>query len=316
MYKYFAYGLFISSEIVLPEFLELDSSHSLFVPDITILLGTIQPFTPDQSLLEDYYQIQDGAFYFSWELSGSYLVENGKTITIQPHPQLGEQALRIPLFGVVMATLLSQRGLLVMHASAVEIQGQAVAFVGHKGQGKSTMSAVLTGLGYPLIADDVVAIHFNSWGKPMLSPGIPMFKLWPDAVEAAFQEDPESLSKVHPIMDKRSRLAKDNFSRQPVPLQTLYVLETTDTGKTAKIQVLSPQSALSQIFVHSYMARFGNRLLQGASGANHFQACSHLLKHAEICSLQRPRDLTLLPTISQKIVDRLVLDESMITVNA
>lgn len=310
MYSYHAYGLHISSELELPEFVELEASLVSNGPDVTICWGDAQPFDDLQPLVDDYYQTQNGNFYFSWELSGSYLVEHGNQITIQPRPEVEESATRIPLCGVVMATLLSQRGLLVMHASAVEIEGRAVAFVGHKGQGKSTMSAALHGLGCPLISDDVVAIHFDEMGKPMLAPGIPMFKLWPDAVEAAFQEEPNSLAKVHPVLDKRARLAKNNFSGQPLPLQTLYVLETDES---VELSQLPPQAAMAQLFVHSYMARFGNRLLQGAAGEKHFQACASLLKATDICALKRPRDLTLLPEIARQVTERVPASSFLVT---
>lgn len=311
MFNYFVYGLHIASELELPEFMELDTSAIDSEPDITVQWGDARPFVASQPLVDDYYQTQDGDFYFSWELSGSYLVEQGNRITIQPRPEIEESATRIPLCGVVMATLLSQRGLLVMHASAIEIAGQAVAFVGHKGQGKSTMSAALHGLGYPLVADDVVAIHFDATGQPTVTPGIPMFKLWPDAVEAAFQEDPESLAKVHPVLEKRARLAKENFSSRPLPLETLYVLETAES---IELSNLVPQAAMAQLFVHSYMARFGNRLLQGAAGEKHFKACTHFLANTEICSLKRPRDLTLLPAIAQQVIERAMAVQSLLAV--
>lgn len=315
MYQYWVYGLLIHSELALPE-LDLAETHSSQPADVQIFLQDVQPPFPQQPLIDGYYQmsgdsVDSHAFYFSWELSGAFLVEGGRRITIQVNPDIDASAARLPLFGVVMATLLSQRGFLVMHASAIEIAGRAVAFVGHKGQGKSTMSATLNGLGYPLVADDVVAICFDAMGRPMLAPGIPMFKLWPDAVTAAFQEDPESLRKVHPSLEKRSRLVKDNCSQHPVPLQTLYVL---GTGDEIEIAQLSPQVALRELLTHSYMARFGNCLLQGPAGRQHFRACTQLLQSSEVCSLNRPRDLDLLPEIARQVSQRLAVVQPLVAV--
>ncbi|NBC85561.1 MAG: hypothetical protein GVY25_05150, partial [Bacteroidetes bacterium] len=50
-------------------------------------------------------------------------------------PDVAEGTLRAPLLGVVLGTLLHQRGLHTLHASAVVVDGGAVAFVGEKGAG-------------------------------------------------------------------------------------------------------------------------------------------------------------------------------------
>src|SRR2546425_12251788 len=54
----------------------------------------------------------------------------------------------------VLPRALSQRGRLVLHASAVATQHGAVAFLGVAGQGKSTLSASFVGRSFPLLTDD------------------------------------------------------------------------------------------------------------------------------------------------------------------
>lgn len=58
--------------------------------------------------------------------------------------------------GALPAMVLLLRGEGVLHASAVEIDGRAVAFVGRSGMGKSTLAALICRHGGRLVTDDVL----------------------------------------------------------------------------------------------------------------------------------------------------------------
>ena len=60
-----------------------------------------------------------------------------------------------------MGILLHQRGRMVLHASAVNINDGAVAFMGHNGAGKSTTTFSFMASGYPLVADDILSLEFR-----------------------------------------------------------------------------------------------------------------------------------------------------------
>ena len=72
--------------------------------------------------------------------------------------------IRLYLLGSAMGVLLHQRGLLPLHANAVEIDGKAFAFMGASGSGKSTLAAWFHDHGYRIIADDVCAVRFETEG--------------------------------------------------------------------------------------------------------------------------------------------------------
>src|SRR5262249_30711615 len=62
------------------------------------------------------------------------------------------------LLGPVMGFVLRLRGVTCLHASAVSLVESAVALVGFPGAGKSTTAAAFAHSGFPVIADDVVAL--------------------------------------------------------------------------------------------------------------------------------------------------------------
>jgi len=62
---------------------------------------------------------------------------------------------RLYLLGSAWGALCYQRDLLVLHASAVRVDGRAVAFCGRPGMGKSTLAAWLAESGHALVSDDL-----------------------------------------------------------------------------------------------------------------------------------------------------------------
>ena len=80
-------------------------------------------------------------------------------VTFYRVPNAPIDLVAILLTGSVVAYLLSADGGLVLHSSAVEVGGEALAFVGQSGQGKTTMATLMCAAGYPLVADDLLPVE-------------------------------------------------------------------------------------------------------------------------------------------------------------
>ncbi len=65
-----------------------------------------------------------------------------------------------------ICTLLAMRGDLVLHAAAVEVDGQAVLFCGPTQRGKSTLARALGEAGHPVLGEDGIAIGLERDGRP------------------------------------------------------------------------------------------------------------------------------------------------------
>jgi len=63
--------------------------------------------------------------------------------------------------GALVAYIHAMKGRSVLHASAVEVDEAAVAFVGPSGRGKSTMAALQCADGRPVVTDDVLALEIS-----------------------------------------------------------------------------------------------------------------------------------------------------------
>ena len=300
VYNYTAYSLGIHSALPLPE---LQAAAGV-ATDLKIQFGRIDwSPTPKAADEEEFcFQVTSNEAHFFWSHLGKFRVSGGDEIIIDPIPGVEERLLRLPLLGTVLAVLLHQRGYLVLHASSVAIDGGALIFLGNKGWGKSTMAATLYGRGHQLISDDLVALKFEGPGAPMVIPGFPQFKLYPEAAVSSLGDDYETLPELAAGHEKRGRPVTERFAQQPLPLKSVYAL---GGGPVSVLKALEPQTALLVIIANSYMARFGKQLLHGAEASAHLQHCTRLISQVPVYRLERPRSLPLLPAIAQLVEEQL-----------
>lgn len=286
MYFYQAYGLIIKSTLELPE---LNSSQEIEA-NVTVRTEKLSssPLSIDDNV-PHCYQLTAEGMYIYWEGVGTFLIKEGTEIIIEPVAETDEHRLRLFILGAAIGTILHQRGLLVLHGSGVDINGQAVVFVGNKAWGKSTIAANLNAKGHDLIGDDVIAIDLSS-DKPMVLPAFPQLKLWPDAV-ASLGIQPENLPRLVSHLEKRDRRVNQCFSEQNLPLKQIYVL-----GKYPylEIKLLKPQEIVRYLILNSYVTRFGNELLK-VNQSSHFAKLTQIAQQISIHHLLRPTDLALLP---------------------
>ena len=130
-----------------------------------------------------------------------FFINDGKEIIIQKCEEASEKYVRVFLLSTVLTALLHQRGLLVWHAAAVEVNGKGVVFSGATGAGKSLISALLLKRGYRVLTDDICAVRLKHGKFPEILPGFPMLKLWEDSINILH----ENTSLLVPV---RSNLRK------------------------------------------------------------------------------------------------------------
>lgn len=297
MYTYVAYGLGIHSALPLPELV----ASAAVGADVVIQIGKLDgPLPEPPHTGSDFHVTSEGAYFF-WEQVGAFLVRDGKEITVEPFPGVEERLIRLPLLGMVLAALLHQRGLLVLHASTVAINGSAVAFLGKKGWGKSTIAAALHAHGHRVVVDDMLAIDVAATESPMVHPGFPQLKLWPDVV-ASLGDDPETLDRLHSQVEKRARSVTAGFSQTPLPLKRIYVL---DAGPAREIETLRAHEAFIELVRHSY---FAGSFQAVDAVSSHFRKCVSLTRRVPMGRLKRQGSLSTLPALARLVEEHLARD--------
>ena len=294
MHLYKAFGVSISSEVLIPQFIGGENQQA----DVSIKFGEVESVLPPNGQNERAVQIGEDEVCFFFEQIGYFLVRKGCEIIVDPYPGAEEQLIRLPLIGIALAALLQQRGMLVLHASAVCVGGEAIVFVGWKGAGKSTTTAMLYKRGHPMISDDIVAIENAEVAAPLVAPGFPNFKLMPETAASVFGDDPDTLSQVCTGLEKRFRPSSDNFLSGKMPLKAIYALEE---GTDMRAQVLKPQEAITTLIANTFLARYGKQLLQNKEAIKNLWQCSNIVNRIPVYRLQRPKSFHLLDDLAELI---------------
>ena len=204
------------------------------------------------------------------------------------------------LLGPVLGFVLRLRGVTCLHASAVAVDGQAIALVGSPGAGKSTIAAALAQCGFSVIADDVVALVSD--GKNFQAqPGYPRLNLWSDSVRALFGSD-DALPRITPTWDKRYLALGDNglgFASEPLPLGAIYVLGAREAAlKAPVIDDLSGSDALAEFVTNTYV----NYLLDRDMRSREFDVLTRLVVRIPIRRVRPPADYSAVFDLSEAIV--------------
>ena len=286
-----AYGLTIRPAVPLPE---LPPAAPDAPADLSIAFGPVPDLPPYSGPGATLYPAPDD-IRLGFRDAGKIAVQGGQTITLDPLPAADPRVLRLYLLGPALALALHQRGWLVLHASAVALHGRAVAFLGAPQAGKSTLAAALHQRGAALVADDLVAVPAtDAPAAPLVYPGFPQLKLWPEAV-AGLGEDPAALPALRPDLTKLARRLSEGFQAAPLPLGRVYALAE---APAVAVEALDRQAQLLELVRHSYVARALPRL----DAAAHLRQCAALLRHVPVQRLTRPRDLARLGESAEAVL--------------
>jgi len=226
-YFYKAFGLIFKSCIEHPEFFTESETDK---PDCIIDFGDV----PEKLIKPDktggVYQSGDKQFLLKVENVGRYLIENGKTITVYKLPSATTRETIIFLWASAIAALLHQRGIMIIHGSAVKVGEGAVIFSGRSGSGKTTLASAFSRMNNSLmISDDISAIRINEDGKPVVLPGYPMMKLWRDSSEKIGISWDETRF-IRENVKKMIVNTRDRFAKKEVRLRQVYLLSYKNSG--------------------------------------------------------------------------------------
>lgn len=283
---YDVHGLVLGSEFPLPE-LELRRRQPTGEPDIRLAIGPL-PAGPRRATDLPYVDAENGEALLKIPGAGRYLVSGGRDVLIEPEAGADPAYVRLFILGSALGLLCHQRGLLPLHASAVEVAGQAIAFMGDQQQGKSTLAAhCLASTPARLVADDTLVVLFDQAGRPWAQPGLPSVKLWRDALRA-LGRDADGLRPDWLRADKFHLPVTDRLVRAAVPLTRVYVLDEDVDAGHCRIEPMVGAVAAAALIAHTYRVEYLDAVEQRCG---HFLASTRLAGRVSVRRLKRRRDL-------------------------
>lgn len=275
---YLISGLTVRSDVELRS--AIPSAHN-GEPDV-VIRRTVLP--PAGEALQQ--AAGDGAFPLRIPSTGRFLIRAGRAIEYETFEGHDPGELALHLIGTCFTVLLQQRGYLVMHGSAISVDGRAVLFCGASGAGKSTLAAMLCRRGYPLLNDDVCSLSSTGDGGFAVHPDGRMLKLWRGSLHQ-LQQQPTG-APVSSLTDKfyLAPPASDEAAR---PLQAIYFLHTSGPGTRPAIEPVTPAAAMLRLRENAYRPGLVDAMGQGAS---FFQASAALCRRTALFQLSRPKDFS------------------------
>jgi hypothetical protein len=268
--RYRLYGFLVETDQPIPG---LAREHDEGEPELRIWLGRVpralfpagaaeEPWyvsprmTPADAPTVVVHRREGGAFRLRYADGCEYHVDAAGTrvaCTWPAHFTVEDAATYLlgPVFGLVLRL----RGVPSLHASAVAVDGAAVALVGAPGVGKSSTAAALAARGHALVADDVLALRVGEDGI-MAQPAYPHLRLWPDIIPALFGPGAE-LPPLTPNWDKRGLRLDEAFHPHPLPLGAVYVLCGREAGPdTPRLEPMGAMEAVLALVANGYVGWF------------------------------------------------------------
>ncbi len=260
-----------------------------------------QPFRewllPDGAVWMQFYRIDAGYVLRFPGLADFEIRGDALTVSCHPTPEVSDETPQHLFLNQVLPLVLSKRGKLVFHASAVEVAGVAAAFVADSGKGKSTLAASFATGGFRFLCDDGLVLESSADGFEAM-PSHPSIRLWEDSQEALVGADTQTALPVA-YTSKTRFLAGDDMAHcgQPRPLGRVYFLGD-GSAPALILKRLSASDALAQWVKHSFMLDADERPLLTA----HFERLVQLASLPIGYSLDFPRRFDILAEVRRAVV--------------
>jgi hypothetical protein len=306
-------GLTVQSNIRLPELPHADGREPLCDFQLLPAQGSRPaPYQwfhhwvlPDGKAWLSFAKYQSG-YLLRFPAMADFLVSaDGKKIRCYAEPDTPLETIRHLFLDQVIPLLLSKRGKLVLHASAVVAPQGAVAFTGMTGMGKSTLTAIFAEQGFPLLTDDCLLLEERA-GQLFATPSYPGLRLWDDVTSVLFEHEP-SASQVAHYTDKK-RLGSNNgwlrFCTDSVALLRIYILappEEVGGAKAVNISPLPPREAFMELVRYAFKLDITDR----ERLSEEFECLDRLVALPLLYRLAFPRDLSRLSAVREAILEDL-----------
>jgi hypothetical protein len=247
-----------------------------------------------------FHRTEDGEFYLRWSGLFSFLVSaDGHDVQFRPLADVPTESLVTYLLGQVLSFPLLTFGFEPLHATAVVVEDEAIAFVGDCGRGKSTLAAALVARGRPILTDDLLVLEWHQ-GRWMAHPGIPRLKLFPGVARHVLGRHSPGVP-----MNKRTSklvipLAPEKAVTRAVPLKAVYVLPEPGARSSAPTGI-DPMNG-AEAFLEVIRAAFNLQVLDRERLATQFVFAERVAATVPVRRLTYRRSLAALPAVCEAIL--------------
>lgn len=307
LYWYDIYGIRLSSDIQL-SFPESESTQSA---DVSVIAASPEFFQEATRLAVvetnptrwyKYAQLENGQSYLRWDDLFEFLIDaDGSHIWCGRLGAASLESLQVYLLGHALSFALLRQGHEPLHATAVVIGGQAIAFLGSSGFGKSSLAAAFLADGHRLLTDDMLILRHTDRGYEA-QPGPRRIKLFPKMADrflagtvSAVPMNSETEKLVLP-------LSADQRQHGGAPLRALYVLAPPSAVRR-KQRIELRSLTTRETFVGLVRGTFNPLISDTDRLRRQYSECLGIASRVPARRISYPRVLAMLPAVRQMILN-------------
>lgn len=305
---YFLYGKTLGSEwhLNLPEATDTPCSADFTVIRASSALDPKMPLQVSPAGTS-WVELRDHSLYLKWANCFEFLISpDGGIISGHSLGCEDERDLELLLLGPVISFALLKHGIEHIHATAVVVNGKAVAFMGDSTFGKSTLAASFLRAGYRLLTDDLLVVSLKE-GRLWAHPGPQRIKVFPETARELLGTN-SHLSSSSLTTKLQIPLNPDQFQSEAIPLGAVYILNCpgTKSGTKTTIRTASKRNACMHVLKNVYNTVSVN--LERATAS--LDLASKIAKGAPVKTLSYVREYSTLTQVRDAILADLLRDES------
>jgi hypothetical protein len=207
------------------------------------------------------------------------------------------------LIATVFSCVLTQRGLTCLHASVVAVEDRAVALIGAKGAGKSTLALALARRGGRLVSDDVAAVSLD--GKTCwVAVGRAALRMRADSAAslgAGFNALQPVWASAPPSLVKRYYEAGEHVrtsAPRRLPLAGVFLLAPGGRTATPELRPMAQGELLPALLANRHTAS----VLDREGQRRDFACLGALVRCVPGRELSRPDDLGTVPDVAAAVL--------------
>jgi len=270
-----------------------------------------QPFHvwqgPDCTSWVEFFRQPAGFLIRFPDLADFELAADGSAASAWPVANLAPGTLQHLYQNQVEPLQRSLAGQLCFHASAVDVEGHAAAFMGRSGQGKSTLASSLAmQTSAKLLSDDAIRL---SWQEQtcFVMPSHPSVRLWQDSASALVSAGADAPRQML-YNGKACFLSADDqlpFNNRSTQLKRCYLLGEGDAS-TPQATRLSAADAMISLMRNTFLLEVDRSDVLSW----HFDTIAQLAQLPVFYRLDYPRRYEALPAVHRFILSHITLETS------
>lgn len=306
IHSYAAFGGLLRSEIEFPELTSVaDGGSANWTVAIEHRDPSWEGFLPigERRIREEQYRLWrcDTGLRLEYSHAGTFdLLGDGSRIVWYHRADALPELVRSIIIGPVIALALELGGFFCLHGSAVTIDTRAIAFLGPKHFGKSTLATALTTAGAKLLGDDLLVVRP---GPPaVVCPGVASVRLWAD-MAAALPLDSVCNTLIPGVKTTATGFAEAALAEKPAIIDAIYMLSplARDTDGPAVRRTRLARTEATVALAHQ--TKLPDSLVGFRAAGSQLASAAAVAASVPVWRLHTMRDVDRLGAIVRQLID-------------